>query len=143
MRPTTDVLPAEMLRTARLTLTVVGRRRASRLMTGQPQKIGIAAVLEVLEQRLEALAGALAVVLVEFEVAVAPVDRPGSSGPRGAQARDREQGVVAEAVSRWADLHDVDVPLVGVGLDPELIPEVFGARAYPQLDALKGWSRER
>lgn len=53
----------------------------------------VAAVLDVVEECLDVLARALPLVLVEPDVAIAPIDRPESSDSRVAQARDREPGV--------------------------------------------------
>lgn len=51
MRLTTDILPAEMLLTAWMRLTVVGHRRATRLMTESAPEDGVAAVLDENERR--------------------------------------------------------------------------------------------
>lgn len=64
--------------------------------------------------------------LVELEVAVALVDRPESGGLHVAQPRDREAGVLADAVPRRSYFDDVDVPVGDVGLDLEFVPQVLG-----------------
>jgi hypothetical protein len=104
-----------------------GQGRGSSL---SPYKIGRAPLFpDVVDECSDVLVRALPLVLVEPEVAIVPVDSPESSGRRLAHARDREPGVVADAVPRRADFQDVDVPLGGVGLDLGLVPELFGTRS--------------
>jgi hypothetical protein len=92
----------------------------------------------VVEEHLDVLGRPLAVVLVELEVAVAPVDRPETGRLREAQACNREPRVLADAVPRGPDLHDVDVAVGDVGLNLDLIPQVLGhTLPSPEADALQ------
>src|SRR4051794_24175937 len=98
----------------------------------------VAALRDVVEERLDVLGRALALVLVELQVAIAPVDRPLACRLRVAQSRDREARVLADAVPRWAHLDDVDVALGAVGLDLDLVPQVLRhAPTRPESDAVQ------
>ena len=93
---------------------------------------------DVVEERLDVLRRALALVLVKLEVAVAPVDRPHASRPGVAQSRDREACVLTDAVPRRPHLDDVDVSVGDVGLDLQLVPQVRGhPLSRPKADAVQ------
>lgn len=81
----------------------------------------------------------LALVLVELEVAVSPVDRPLAGRPHGAQPRDRKQRVLAaDPIPGRAHLDDVDVPVGDVGFDLHLVLQVLGhALPHPEADAVQ------
>jgi hypothetical protein len=97
-----------------------------------PLEDRVAAILDVIQEGLDAIGRALALVLVELEISIAPVDGYGPVALDVAQPGDREAGVLADAVLRGPHLDDVDVALGDVGLNLDLLPQVLGHPHEPR-----------
>src|SRR5664279_3458008 len=86
------------------------------------------------------------VVLLEAQVAVAPVQRPRASGLRIAQSRDREAGPLGAQVFTpgSAPLDDGQVSWLDLAFDANLMTGVFGnTLATPALNPKHGQLRQR
>ena len=92
--------------------------------------------VDVVEQALDVLRRALAGVLVELHVPVAPVEAPLSGRLGVAQARDREARPVSLPVPRRSRLDDRHVPVSDLRFYSHLLPQVLGhALTAPAADA--------
>jgi transposase len=112
-----------------------GRARAARTvrrpacpapMRSSPEDGGRIAV-HLREQFLDARRGRHPVVLVELQIAVAPIQRPQPRALRIAQSRDREPRPLRTDVRppRRAALHDRQMPLGDIRLNPNLVANML------------------